>query len=74
MKTCIRPKRRVRERASAVLVFMAILAVMLLVVAANLKTLNHLRDDLKLLERRQIQRLQASQTNAPVALPPPVKP
>ena len=50
------------------------LAVMLLVVAANLKTLNHLREDLKLLERRQIQRLQASQTNAPAVLPPTVKP
>ena len=62
------PRRR-REGGSAVIVVIALLAIILAYVAGNLRTLNSLDRELKLLERQQIRRLQiASQTtNTPPA-------
>jgi hypothetical protein len=57
------PVRR-SERASAVVIFLALLAIMLVLVAANGRTLLLLKKDLRLIEQRQVQRLQRSQTNA----------
>ncbi len=47
------------------IVVLALLAIILVYVADNLKTLNHLSRELKLVEQRQLRRLQATAgTNA----------
>lgn len=53
------PRRR-RQSGSAVIVVMALLAIILVYVAGNLRTLNSLDRELKLLERQQTRRLQAT--------------
>ncbi len=55
------------QSGSAVIVVMALLAIMLIYVAGNLRTLNSLDRELKLLELKQTRRLQtaARQTNTP---------
>jgi hypothetical protein len=60
------PHHRGRS-GSAVIVVMALLTIILIYVAANLRTLYVLGGELRLLERRQVQRLEkAGQgTNAP---------
>jgi hypothetical protein len=45
------------ERGMAVLVLIVLLSIILLYVAANVRTLYHLGRELKLIEQRQIQRL-----------------
>ena len=59
-----------RQSGSAVIVIMALLAILLLYMAYNLQTLANLGRELRLLERQQTHRLQASapKTNAPPAL------
>jgi Tfp pilus assembly protein FimT len=47
-----------------VFIFLALLAIMLVMVAANGKTLVLLKKELQLIERQQVQRLERSQTNA----------
>ena len=63
------PCRR-RQSGSAVIVVMALLAIILVYVAGNLRTLNNLGRELKLVERQQTRRLQrATQTtNTPPAI------
>ena len=63
------PRHRGRRSGSAVIVIMALLAIILIYVAANLRTLYILGAELRLLERRQVQRLQGVPpvTNAPPA-------
>ena len=58
------------QSGSAVIVIMALLAILLLYMAYNLKTLANLGRELRLLERQQTRRLQvtAPKTNAPPAL------
>jgi type VI protein secretion system component VasK len=62
MKTRIDYIRRQRRSTggSAVLVLLALLAVMLMLIAANTAVLNRLEKDMTGLEKRQIQRLDAS--------------
>ena len=62
-----RPPRR--QSGSAVIVVFALLALILVYVAGNLRTINSLGRELKLLERQQIRRLQAvtQTTNTPPA-------
>jgi hypothetical protein len=55
---------RRNERGMATLVFIALLAIMLLLVTANGESLFQLHREMKLLEQRQIKRLDASQTNS----------
>ncbi len=57
-------KHRAQCRGSAVIVFLALLGIMLLLIAASDKAIFHFQRELKLTEQRQIQRLN-SQTNAP---------
>jgi hypothetical protein len=59
-----------RRSGSAVIVVLALLAIMLIYVTANLRTLASLGAELRLLERRQVQRLQKAThaTNAPPAI------
>lgn len=60
-----------RKNGSAVIVLLALLSLMVLFVFANLKTLSYLSRELKLVEKRQLERVQkSSATNAPVALQP----
>ena len=54
-----RPTPR-RQAGSAVIVVMALLAIILVYVAGNLRTLNSLGRELKLLERQQTRRLQTA--------------
>ena len=63
------PCRR-RQTGSAVIVVMALLAIILVYVAGNLRTINSLGRELKLLEHQQTRRLQrATQTtNTPPAI------
>ena len=63
-----RPPRR--QSGSAVIVVMALLAIILVYVAGNLRTLTSLGRELKLLERQQIRRLQSAspRTNPPPAI------
>ena len=56
------PQRR--EGGSVVFVFIALLAIMMILVSANSDALFHLRREINLLEQQQIKRLNASQTNA----------
>jgi hypothetical protein len=53
-----------RQSGSAVLIFITLLAIMLMLITANSSALFHLHRELKLLDQRQIKRLNASQTNA----------
>ena len=63
-----RPPRR--QSGSAVIVVIALLALILIYVAGNLRTINSLGRELKLLERQQTRRLQAvsRSTNTPPAI------
>ena len=65
---------RPRQNGSAVLLFITLLAIMLMLITANSSALLHLHRELKLLERRQIERLNASQTNATTIAISPVQP
>ena len=52
------PRRR--QSGSAVIVVMALLTIIMVYIASNLRTINSLGRELKLLERQQIRRLQAA--------------
>jgi hypothetical protein len=65
---------RPRQNGSAVLLFITLLAIMVILATANSSALLHLRGELNLLERRQIERLNASQTNATTIAISPVQP
>ncbi len=58
-----------RQTGSAVIIVLALLAILLVYMAGNIRTLSNLGRELRLLERQQIRRLQAAapQTNAPPA-------
>jgi hypothetical protein len=56
--------RHHRQRGSAVVVYLALLAIMVILSAANSNTLLHLHRELNLLEHRQIKRLNVSSTNS----------
>jgi hypothetical protein len=53
-----------QQNGSAVLVFITLLAIMMILVTANSKALFFLDQDIKLVEQRQVERLNASQTNS----------
>jgi hypothetical protein len=55
------------ERGSAVLVLLVFLSIMLLFVADNNYNANWLRRQVKLVEKRQVERLSATMTNRPPA-------
>ena len=66
--------RRHRQSGSAVVIFITLLAIMLMLITANSSTLLHLHRELKLLDQRQVERLNASQTNATTTAISPVQP
>jgi hypothetical protein len=59
-----------RQSGSAVIVVMALVAIILVYVAGNLRTLHNLGRELRFIERQQVQRLQKAShsTNAPSAI------
>jgi hypothetical protein len=63
-----------QQNGSAVLVFITLLAIMMILVTANSKALFFLDQDIKLVEQRQIERLNASQTNTSSVAESPAKP
>jgi hypothetical protein len=66
--------RRRRQRGSAVLILLILLLIMVMLAAANSSALLHFHRELKLLDQRQVERLNASQTNATPAVIAPVHP
>jgi hypothetical protein len=66
MRIPLHPKRPLGacrdERGMAVIVVIALLAIIFIYVAANIRTLNHLEKDVKLLELKQTHRLAVSST------------
>ena len=65
------PKRS--EDGSVVFILISLLAIMMILVAANSDALSRLHRETKLLEHRQIERLNASQTNVVTAVQLPAK-
>ena len=63
-----------RQNGSAVLVFITLLAIMVILVTANSKALFCLHQEIKLLEQRQVERLNTSQTNTIAVVESPAKP
>jgi len=53
-----------RQRGSAVLIFLTLLSIMLVLVAANGRTLNSLKREIRLIEQRQVRHWQLPPTNA----------
>jgi len=64
MKTRRKPFGRSSERGLATVVFIALLAIMLILVTAESRALYHLHREVKFLEQQQIKRLNGSPTNA----------
>jgi hypothetical protein len=60
-----------RQRGSAVVVYLALLAIMVILSAANSNTLLHLHRELNLLDQRQVKRLNASVTNVTLTVESP---
>jgi hypothetical protein len=65
---------RQTECGSATVVFIALLAIMVILVAANGHALFYLHREIKLLDQKQIKRLDGAQTNAVVAGQPATLP
>lgn len=59
----LRPRRH--ESGSAVIVVVALLAIIMMYVASNLRTLDNLEREVRLVERQQIHRLQAAARPTP---------
>jgi len=60
--------RVAKQRASAILVVLAILGILSLYVLVNARTLSRLKHDVKQIEIRQIQRLTSTAMPAPTAI------
>jgi type II secretory pathway component PulK len=56
-RNAYRCKKSVSQRGVAVIVVLALLAIILLYISANARTLYYLGREIKLIERQQIQRL-----------------
>ncbi|HOX58973.1 MAG TPA: hypothetical protein PLC99_18980 [Verrucomicrobiota bacterium] len=67
--TPFRSRPRHRQRGSAVIIVLALLVIMLIYVAGNIRTLQSLGRELRLIEQQQTQRLKTvgRATNAPPA-------
>ena len=61
------------ERGMATVIFIALLAIMLILVTAESRALIQLRHEVKLLQKQQIKRLNLSQSNSVVATQPASK-
>ena len=68
------PSARPTRQGSAVVVILALLGIMTLLVAANTRTVNWLRAEVRLVDQRQTARLAASTTNSAARPPAPTTP
>jgi hypothetical protein len=66
-RQCFRTKRN--ESGMAVIVILALVAIMLIYIAANLRTLSALHRDINLMETKQVRRLAANVRSAPAVQP-----
>jgi len=66
------PERQ-SERGMATVVFIALLAIMMILVTTETRALIELRREVKLLQKQQIKRLDLSQTNSVVIVQPESK-
>jgi hypothetical protein len=57
------PALRARERGMATFIFIVLLAIMVILITSNVRTIMHLRAEERLIEQKQIQRLNPAQTN-----------
>ncbi len=57
-----------RDSGMATVLFIALLAIMMILVTAEARALIHLRREVKFMEQQQIKRLNAAPTNAVVAV------
>jgi hypothetical protein len=73
MKILREQSGRGRERGMATVIFIALLAIMLILVTAESRALIQLRHEVKLLQKQQIKRLNLSQSNSVVATQPASK-
>jgi hypothetical protein len=62
-----------KESGMATVIFIALLAIMMILVMAESRALFHLHREVKLLEQKQIKRLNSSPTNAVTATIPVTK-
>jgi len=60
-------KAESRERGMVTVIFIALLAIMMILVTAESRALYHLHREVKFLERQQIKRLDHAATNAATA-------
>lgn len=65
-----RPRRRRGEGGMATLIFIALLAIMMVLVSVELHSLVRLHTEVKLLEHQQLKRLNGAETNS-MSLPSP---
>ncbi len=68
------PPARHTRQGSAVIVILALLGIMTLLVAANTRTVNWLRAEVRLVDQLQTARLAASATNQVARPPAPTTP
>lgn len=62
---------RLNKRGMATFVFIALLAIMMILVTAEARALFHLHREVNFLEQQQIKRLNGATTNAPAIIAPP---
>jgi hypothetical protein len=65
------PRPRRHESGMATLLFIALLAIMMVLVTVETRSLIRLHQEVKLLEQQQMQRLHLAQTNAVSTVTPP---
>jgi len=78
LRTLQRPRRaRAEEHGMAVVVMLILMAILMLFVASNVRTLVQLKQEIRLVERKQIRRLEAdarthpnTNTQTTIAVPP----
>lgn len=63
-----------RERGMATLLFVALLAIMMILITAETRSLLHLHREVRFLEQQQIKRLNGPQTNVNAVAASPAKP
>ena len=70
MKTRILGSSRRRQHGSAVIVVIALVAIVLIYVAGNVRTLHFLTREVKLVEQRQVRRLAGIKIQRPAVVSP----
>ena len=69
MKPQVTNRRTSRTSGSAIVMILAVLAIMMILIAANSRTAWLLHQELRLIEHRQVSRWAVAPTNSPASLP-----